>query len=61
MKLYKHWATEKQTILIDGSNVSVDDARSRAKEKAEKIKRKVKEEKHLFSLFANPWRDHFIR
>ena len=54
MKIYKYGATEKQTILIgdvqqtittyDRLNVSMDEARSRAKEKAEKIKRKIKGE-----------------
>jgi hypothetical protein len=58
MKIYKHWATEKQTILVDGveltltcnsgSNISVEDAQRKAKEKAEKIKHKIKGEKHLF-------------
>ena len=54
MKIYKYWVTEKQTILIDGaeqtitcyggSNVSVEDARRKAQEKAEKVNRKIKGE-----------------
>lgn len=71
MKLYKHWATEKQTILIDGveqaitcyggSNVSVDDARSRAKEKAEKVKRKIQGEKHLFDAYEAEIREEILQ
>lgn len=48
MKIYKYWATEKQKMLIDGteqqittyggSNSSVEDARLKAREKAEKNK-----------------------
>lgn len=61
MKIYKHWAVEKQKVLIDGaeqpitcyggSNISMEDARSRAKEKAEKIKRKIRE-KSISSMSA---------
>jgi hypothetical protein len=71
MKLYKHWVTEKQTILIDGveqtitcyggSNISVDDARLRAKEKAEKVKRKIKGEKHLFDEYEAEIREEILR
>ena len=51
MKIYKYWIIEKQKILIDGaeqevtcyggSNVSVEDARGKAKEKAQKIQRNI--------------------
>jgi hypothetical protein len=61
MKIYKHWAVEEQKILIDGveqqitcyggSNISIEEAQGRAKEKAEKIKRKIKGEKHLFDEY----------
>jgi len=71
MKIYKYWATEKQTMLIDGvqqaitcyggSNVSRDEARSRAKEKAEKIKRKIKGEKHLFDEYEAEIREEILR
>jgi len=57
MKIYKHWVIEKQKILIDGtqqeivcyggSNISAEDARVKAREKAEKIQRKIAGEKHL--------------
>ena len=46
MKIYKYWTVEKQKILIDGveqvincysgSNVSIEEAHLRAREKAEK-------------------------
>jgi hypothetical protein len=71
MKIYKHWATEKQKILIDsveqditcygGSNTSIEEARSRAKEKAEKIKRKIKGEKHLFDEYEVEIREEILR
>lgn len=71
MKIYKHWAAEKQKILIDGteqqitcyggSNVSIEDARSRAKEKAEKIKRKIKGEKHLFDEYEVEIREEILQ
>jgi len=50
MKIYRYRVTEKQKILIDGvehitcyggSNISEEDARLRAKEKAEKVQRIV--------------------
>ena len=71
MKIYKYWATEKQQILIDGveqditcyggSNMSVEDARSRAKEKAEKVKRKIKGEKHLFDEYESEIREEILQ
>jgi hypothetical protein len=71
MKIYKYWVTEKQKILIDGveqaitcyggSNVSVDEARIRATEKAEKVKRKIKGEKHLFDEYEAEIREEILR
>jgi hypothetical protein len=71
MKIYKYWATERQKILIDGveqditcyggSNVSVEDARLRAKEKAEKVKRKIKGEKHLFDEYEAEIREEILQ
>src|SRR5688572_866034 len=71
MKIYKFWVTEKQKILIDGmgqditcyggSNISVEDARSRAREKAEKVKRKIKGEKHLFDEYEEEIREEILR
>lgn len=71
MKIYKYWVTEKQKIPIDGveqditcyggSNISADDARSRAREKAEKVKRKIKGEKHLFDEYEAEIREEILR
>jgi hypothetical protein len=71
MKLYKYWSIERQTILIDGigqtitcyggSNVSVEEARSRAREKAEKVKRKIQGEKHLFDKYEAEIREEILR
>jgi hypothetical protein len=70
MKIYKHWAVEKQKILIDGveqlitcyggSNTSIEDAHSRAKAKAEIIKRKIKGEKHLFDGYEAEIREEIL-
>ena len=71
MKIYKYWVTERQRILIDGveqditcyggSNLSVEDDRTRAKEKAEKVKRKIKGEKHLFDEYEAEIREEILR
>lgn len=71
MKIYKYWATEKQKILIDGmeqditcyggSNISVEDARLRALEKIEKIKRKIQGEKHLFDEYEVEIREEILQ
>jgi hypothetical protein len=70
MKIYKHWAAEKQKTLLEGaeqqitcyggSNISIEDAQSRAKEKAEKIKRKIKGEKHLFDEYESEIREEIL-
>ncbi len=71
MKIYKHWVIEKQKILIDGkqqeitcyggSNISVEDARLKAREKAEKIERKIKGERHLFDEYEVEIREEILR
>jgi hypothetical protein len=71
MKIYRYWVTEKQTVVIDGmeqtitcyggSNQSTEEARSRAKEKAEKIKRKIKGEKHLFDEYEAEIREEILQ
>jgi hypothetical protein len=71
MKIYKYWVTEKQTILIDGaeqditcyggSNISVEDARARALEKIEKVKRKIHGEKHLFDEYEVEIREEILQ
>jgi hypothetical protein len=71
MKIYRYWVTEKQKTVIDGveqaitcyggSNLSAEDAQSRAKEKAEKIKRKIKGEKHLFDEYEAEIREEVLQ
>jgi hypothetical protein len=71
MKIYRFCVTEKQKILIDGveqdvtcyggSNLSEEDARVRAKEKAEKVKRKIKGEKHLFDEYEVEIREEILQ
>jgi len=72
MKLYKFWVTENQKILIDdeipqeitchgGSNISVEDARTKALEKIEKVKRKIHGEKHLFDEYEVEIREEILQ
>jgi len=71
MKIYNYWVTEKQSILIDGveqeitcyggSNLSEEEARTRAREKAEKVKRKIKGEKHLFDAYEAEIREEILQ
>jgi len=71
MKIYKYWTVEKQKILIDGqtqevtcyggSNISLDDARGKAKEKAQKIQRKIAGEKHLFEDYESEIREEILQ
>lgn len=71
MKIYKHWTVEKQNILIDGkkqeitcyggSNVSAEDARRAARQKAEKIQRKIAGEKQLFEDYEVEIREEVLK
>lgn len=71
MKIYKFWAVEKRKITIDGaeqeincyggSNISVEDARLRAREKAEKIQRKIAGEKHVFDRYEAEIREEILQ
>ena len=71
MKLYKYWAIEKRRITIDGadqfincyggSNISIEDARLRAREKAEKIERKIAGEKHVFDRYEAEIREEILQ
>lgn len=71
MKIYKHWVVEKQKIIVDGnqqeitcyggSNISVEDARAKAREKAGKIERKIKGEKNLFDEYEAEIREEVLR
>jgi hypothetical protein len=71
MKIYKYWTTEKQRILIDGqpqeircyggSNISVDDARLQAREKAKKVERKIAGDQHLFEDYEVEIREELLQ
>ena len=71
MKIYKYWTVEKQKTLINGeeqiitcyggSNLSEDEARSRAKEKAEKIRRKIAGERHVFDRYEAEIREEILQ
>jgi len=71
MKIYKYWTTEKQTILIDGnqqeivcyggSNLSIEDARVKANEKAQKIERKIAGERHVFEDYEVEIREELLQ
>lgn len=71
MKSYKYWTAEKQKITIDGvpqeivcyggSNVSVEDARGKAKEKAQKIERKIAGERNLFEEYEAEIREELLQ
>jgi hypothetical protein len=71
MKIYRYWVTEKQNVVMDGmeqtitcyggSNLSTEEARFRAREKAEKIKRKIKGEKHLFDEYEVEIREEILK
>ena len=71
MKIYKYWTVEKRKILIDGtqqeincyggSNISIEDARLRAKEKAEKIQRKIAGEKNVFDRYEAEIREEILQ
>ncbi len=71
MKIYKFWTVEKQKITIDGtvqevtcyggSNISIEDARVRAREKIEKIERKIAGERHLFDGYEAEIREEILQ
>ena len=71
MKLYKYWTVEKRKITIDGaeqvincyggSNISVEEAQLRAREKAEKIQRKIAGEKHVFDRYEAEIREEILQ
>lgn len=71
MKIYTYWVTEKQRILIDGtqqeitcygrSNVSTEEARGKAREKAQKVQRKIAGEKHLFDEYEAEIREEILQ
>lgn len=52
---------EQEITCYGGSNVSLEDAGIRAKEKVEKIKRKIKGEKHLFDEYEAEIREEILQ
>jgi hypothetical protein len=71
MKIYKYWRIEKATLNIGqkatevkcygGSNISEDDAGLKAKEKIEKIKRKIAGDRHVFDSYDVEIREEIVR
>ena len=71
MKLYKYWTVEKRKLLIDGveqeincyggSNVSIEEAQQRAREKAEKIQRKIAGDRHVFDRYEAEIREEILQ
>ena len=71
MKLYQYWTVEKQKILINGqsqeitcyggSNVTMEDARRAAMEKAQKIQRKIAGERRVFEDYESEIREEILQ
>jgi hypothetical protein len=71
MKIYKYWVTEKQKILINGtpqeivchggSNISIEDARLQAREKARKVERKIEGDKDIFEDYEVEIREELLQ
>jgi len=71
MKIYKYWQVVMEKASIDqteveikcygGSNVSEADAGLKAKEKIEKVKRKIAGESHLFDTYEAEIREEIVR
>lgn len=71
MRIYKYWSAEKAQIEIQGelkplttyggSNISLDEAASRAKEKMEKVKRQIRGERNLFEDYEAEIREEILQ
>lgn len=71
MKLYHYWQIENEKFFIEGnelnikcyggSNLSDEDARLRAREKIEKVKRKIAGEKHVFETYEVEIREEIVQ
>lgn len=71
MKIFKHWTAEKQRVRIQGSeteittyggsNVSIDEAALRAKEKMEKVIRKINGESDVFEDYEVEIREEILQ
>jgi hypothetical protein len=71
MKIYKYWVIEKALVKIDqtqteincygGSNISQSDAVLKAREKIEKVKRKLLGDAHVFDEYEVEIREEIVR
>jgi hypothetical protein len=71
MKIYKYWSAEKSRIDIygevkeittyGGSNLSIEDAASKAREKVELVKRKIQGEPDVFEDYEVDIREEILR
>ena len=71
MKIFKYWIAEKSRVEIygemkdittyGGSNDSMDDAASKAKDKMEKVKRKINGERRIFDEYEVEIREEILK
>ena len=71
MKIFKHWTAEKRRVRIQeseteittygGSNTSIDEAALRAKEKMEKVIRKINGESGIFDDYQVEIREEILQ
>lgn len=71
MKIFKYWTSEKQKVKISGeekeitcyggSNVSLEDAAVKAKEKMEKLKRKISGDRSVFKDYEVEIREEILQ
>lgn len=71
MKLFKIWTSEKGKVIIDGeekevvcyggSNASIEEARSRAKEKIERLQRKINGDKRVIADYEVEIREEILQ
>lgn len=71
MKIFKHWIAEKRRVNIQGedkeittyggSNVSIEEAAVRAKEKMDKIIRKINGEQDIFEEYQSEIREEILQ
>lgn len=71
MKIFKYWIAEKSRVEIygemkdittyGGSNDSIDDAASKAKDKMEKVKRKINGERRIFDEYEVEIREEILK
>lgn len=71
MKIFKYWMSEKQKVMISGeakditcyggSNISLEDAAVKAKEKMEKLKRKIGGDRSVFRDYEVEIREEILK